>query len=49
MESATPPASKLNRRDRPHMWCAFLGVPGLILLSSLAGRQLYEMIPPAAV
>ena len=40
-----PPA----RRNRSRVWLAFLGVLLLIVLSSLAGRQLYELIPRAAV
>lgn len=35
--------------NRQHMWPAFLGVLALITVSSLAGRQLFEMIPLSAV
>ncbi len=49
MNAGASDARKHGTYDGLHMWCAFLGVLGLIILSSAAGRQFYEMIPPAAV
>ena len=49
METAPPHKAKCSRRDGRRMWRAFLATLCLIILSSVAGRQLYGMIPPAAV
>ncbi len=49
METAPPHKAKGRRLDGPRLWRAFFGVLGLIILSSVAGRQLHGMIPPAAV
>jgi hypothetical protein len=49
MKPEASDARKPAGRDGLGMWNAFLGVLGLIVFASLAGRQLYEMIPTVAV
>ena len=49
MKAGASDARKHDRHHSLHMWRAFLAMLGLIILSSVAGRQLYGMIPPAAV